>query len=141
MVCGRNYGQNVWNDFVGFSTQPIMQDIGNLTHQVELEELTEDDVNELPDSQAEELISEDVMAIEQDCTAEEEDDDKENITPQCYLTQKMLSDAVSLFVQGLQILVSDPNRDHSIKLEHNILKLPLSHTMGFTKRNSYVLSR
>lgn len=108
------------NEFRGFpSTQTVVREIVGLAHDVGFNDVDEDDINELLGSHDEELTNEDLIVMEQDRAAEEQEQEPERI-----LTQKLLSEALSNIDAYVQKLVdNDPNRERSLMIEQGIESL------------------
>ncbi|XP_042205115.1 obscurin-like [Homarus americanus] len=98
------------------SLQKVQQDIVTLANNVSFEEVMENDVVELLDSHREDLTNEDLMMLEQERAAGQEEDIESPPTP-LQLTRKDMSKAFALIEEGLQILAdNDPNRERNIKI-------------------------
>ncbi|XP_042211557.1 tigger transposable element-derived protein 1-like [Homarus americanus] len=109
--------KNMWpecvHEFKGFSQaeslQQVQQDIVTLANNVDFEEVIENGVVELLESHREDLTNEDLMMLEQERAAGQEEDIEPPPTP-LQLTTKDMSNGFALIQEGLQIFSdNDPN--------------------------------
>ncbi|XP_042227670.1 tigger transposable element-derived protein 1-like isoform X2 [Homarus americanus] len=116
--------KNIWpectHDFHSFpqaeSIHQIQQDIVTLANDVGFAEVIEDDVVELLQSHRGDLSNEDLMLLEQERAAGEEEATEAPPTP-LQLTTKQMAKGFALIEEGLQIFAAnDPNRERSLKV-------------------------
>ncbi|XP_042221477.1 tigger transposable element-derived protein 1-like [Homarus americanus] len=128
--------KNIWpecvHEFHGFSQaeslQQVQQDIVTLANNVGFEGVIENDVVELLESHREDLTNEDLMMLEQEQAAGQEEDIESPPTP-LQLTTKDMSKAFALIQEGLQIFAdNDPNRERNIKIARAVNNALSSYT-------------
>ncbi|KAK3884365.1 hypothetical protein Pcinc_011376 [Petrolisthes cinctipes] len=111
--------------FKGFPQQSILtKEIVRLAQQAGFEEVDENDVTELLESQNEELTNEDLMELEQERAHEDDDDQEESVPPKPkQLTLKGVRRILDLLGQATAAMAEeDPNQDRVETVTENISK-------------------